>query len=117
LIVGATQQYKYTKKFAKFTKTIIFTLNNKKMLKGNDIIGMEAIKELKEHLLSMDKFVKKSNGSDDFLYQLESEIQKAMDIILPISLEQEQAVIKTPDPIEPKHEFSLAELYKLKTFN
>jgi hypothetical protein len=40
-----------------------------------------------------------------------------MDIILPISLEQEQAVIKTPDPIEPKHEFSLAELYKLKTFN
>jgi uncharacterized protein len=88
----------------------------KQLIKG-DIMGMDAIKELKEHLLSMDKFVKKSNGSDDFLYQLESEIQKAMDIILPISLEQEQAVIKTPDPIEPKHEFSLAELYKLKTFN
>jgi HK97 family phage prohead protease len=88
----------------------------KQLIKG-EVMGNDAIMELKEHLLSLDKFVKKSNGSDDFLYQLESEINKALDIILPISLEQEQAVIKTPDPIEPKHEFSLAELYKLKTFN
>jgi HK97 family phage prohead protease len=88
----------------------------KQLIKG-DIIGMEAIKELKEHLLSLDKFVKKSNGSDDFLYQLESEIQKAMDIILPISLEPIQAVEKTPEDIKPKTELSLADLYKLKTFN
>jgi hypothetical protein len=79
-------------------------------------MGNDAIMELKEHLLSLDKFVKKSNGSDDFLYQLESEINKALDIILPISLERIQAE-QSPEDIKPKTELSLADLYKLKTFN
>jgi HK97 family phage prohead protease len=88
----------------------------KQLIKG-EVMGNDAIMELKEHLLSLDKFVKKSNGSDDFLYQLESEINKALDIILPISLERIQAVEKTPEDIKPKTELSLADLYKLKTFN
>jgi HK97 family phage prohead protease len=88
----------------------------KQLIKG-DIMGIEAIKELKEHLMGIKNFVRKSNSSDDFLYQLESEIEKAFDIILPISLEPIQAVEKTPEDIKPKTELSLADLYKLKTFN
>lgn len=85
----------------------------KQLIKGefNDV---EALEGLAEHLKSLETFVRKSNATDDFLIVLESEINKGMDIILPLLKSGRNA---TPEPIEPKLELTLADIYKLKSFN
>ena len=64
-----------------------------------------------QHLTDLLSYVKKSNASDDFLEVLELELMKGKEILE--SLEKSGREI-TPEPIEPKIELSLADIWKLK---
>ena len=65
-----------------------------------------------EHLKSLRTWVKKSHATDDFLETLEIELMKAEDILE--SLEKPGHEINIPDPIKPKIELTLADIWKLK---
>lgn len=64
-----------------------------------------------EHLKSLRAWVKKSNATDDFLETLEIELMKAEDILESLEKSGHDSI---PDPVEPKIELSLADIWKLK---
>lgn len=66
---------------------------------------------IKDHILSLKNWVKKSSASDEFLETLEIELEKALDII--DSLEKSGREV-TPEKTEPSFTLSLADIYKLK---
>jgi HK97 family phage prohead protease len=78
------------------------------VLKSSNINENETILD---HIISLNKWVKKSKGTDDFIQSLEIELEKALDLIE--SLEKSSRD-NTLEVIEPKIELSLSDIYKLK---